>query len=82
MLMLIDTPDPRYGGDPGRDGPGRPRLGLRTVVLLCGCALCLYLARFVPRLVEFVLLTGAFSALLAAIFSLWRVGGGPPAEEP
>jgi hypothetical protein len=82
MLMLIDTPDPRYGGGPGRDGPGRPHLGVRTVALLCGCALCLYLARFVPGFVEVLLLAGAFSTLLAAIFSLWNLDGGPPAEEP
>jgi hypothetical protein len=31
MLMLIDTPDPRYGGDPGGDGPGPPHVGVRTV---------------------------------------------------
>ena len=82
MLMLIDTPDPRYGGDPGRDGPGRPHLGARTVALLGGCAICLYLARFTFGVLQLALLAGAFSALLAAIFSLWRMSGEPPAEEP
>jgi hypothetical protein len=82
MLMLIDTPDPRYGGDPGRDGPGPPHVGVRTVTLLGACALCMYLARFTSGVVQLALLTGAFSALLAAIFSLWSPRGGPPAEEP
>jgi hypothetical protein len=81
MLMLIDTPDPRYGG-PGRDGPGPPYLGARTVVLLGGCAFCLYLARFVPGFVDFLLSAAAFSTLPAAIFSVRNLGGGPPAEEP
>jgi hypothetical protein len=82
MLMLIDTPDPRYRGDPGRDGPGPPHLGVRSAALLSGCAMCLYLARSAPALVQFVLMVGAFTALLAAIFSLWSPSGGPPAEEP
>ena len=82
MLMLIDTPDPRYGGDPGRDGPGRPHLGARTVALLGGCAICLYLARFVPGFVQVLLLAAAFGELLAAIFSLWSIDDEPPAEEP
>jgi hypothetical protein len=82
MLMLIDTPDPRYGGDRGGDGPGPPHVGVRTVALLGGCAICLYLARFTFGVVQFALLAGAFSALLAAIFSLWRPRDGPPAEEP
>jgi hypothetical protein len=67
---------------PGRDGPGPPHHGVRTVGLLGGCAFCLYLARFVPGFVELLLPAAAFSALPAAIFSLWNLGGGPPAEEP
>jgi hypothetical protein len=71
MLMLIDTPDPRYRPDSGRDGPGRPRPGLWTVLLLAGSGTCLYLARSVPALLQFLLLFGSFAAFLAAIFSLW-----------
>jgi hypothetical protein len=82
MLMLVDTPDPRRGRDPGEDGPERPRLGVRTVVLLGGCAICLYLARYVPALIVLVLLGGALSALVAATRSLRSDGGEPPAEEP
>jgi hypothetical protein len=71
MLMLIDTPDPRYRPDSGRDGPGRPRPGLWTALLLAGSGACLYLARSVPPLLQFLLLFGSFAAFLAAIFSLW-----------
>jgi hypothetical protein len=81
--MLVDTPDPRYRPDSGRDGPGRPRLGLWTVLLLAGSGTSLYLARFGwPALVEFVLLFGSFAAFLAAIFSLWMHDDEASEEEP
>ena len=83
MLMLVDTPDPRYRPDSGRDGSGRPRPGLATVLLLARSGICLYLARFVgPALLEFMLLFGSFAAFLAAIFSLWMYGDEPSEEEP
>ena len=82
MLMLIDTPDPRYGRDPGGDGPGPPHIGVRTIALLGGCAVCLSVARFTFGFVQVVLLAAAFSALLASIFSLWSLSDEPPAEEP
>jgi hypothetical protein len=71
MLMLIDTPDPRYRPDRGGDGPGRPHLGVRSVLLFGASGACLYLARSVPAMIEFVLLMGSFSLFLVAIFSLW-----------
>ena len=80
--MLIDTPDPRYRPDSGRDGPGRPRPGLWTVLLLAGSGTCLYFARYVGPLFQFALLVCSFAAFLAAIFSLWMHGSEGADEEP
>jgi hypothetical protein len=82
MLMLIDTPDPRYRPDRGGDGPGRPHLGVRTVLLLGASGGCLYLARSAAAMIEFVLLVGSFSLLLVAIFSLWMYSDEPSTDEP
>jgi|tagenome__1003787_1003787.scaffolds.fasta_scaffold20101290_2 hypothetical protein len=83
MLMLVDTPDPRYRPESGRDGPGRPRPGVHTILLLAGSGTSLYLARAVGAAsVEFLLLFASFTAFLAAIFSLWMHGGEPAEEEP
>jgi hypothetical protein len=83
MLMLIDTPDPRYRPDSGPqrpDGPGRPRPGLWTALLVGISAACFLLARGAGQVVEFFLLVGSFSTFLAAIFSLW-MHGEPRREE-
>ena len=82
MLMLVDTPDPRYQPDSGRDGPGPPRPGVWTVLLLAGSGTSLYLARSVGAVVQFLLLFASFAAFLAAIFSLWMDGGPSAPEEP
>jgi hypothetical protein len=80
MLMLLDTPDPRYGR--GGDGPGRPHLGVRTVLLFGASGGCLYLARSAAAVIEFVLLVGSFSLLMVAIFSLWTNSDQHAEDEP
>ena len=82
MLMLIDTPARATAGIRGATGRAVRTSGPRTVALLGGCAICLYLARFVPGFVQVLLLAAAFAGLLGAIFSLWGLDDGPPAEEP
>jgi len=82
MLMLIDTPDPRYRPESGRDGPGRPRLGPWTGVLLTVCAACVYFARHGAPLIQFLLLVTSFAAFLAAVLSLWMHGDATRDEEP
>jgi hypothetical protein len=81
MLMLIDTPDPRYGPDRGGDGPGRPHLGARAVLLFGASGGCLYLAKFAGALIEFVLLVGSFSLFLVALFSLWVHSDEPSKDD-
>ncbi|MEA2247351.1 MAG: hypothetical protein QOH46_1880 [Solirubrobacteraceae bacterium] len=82
MLMLIDTPDPRYGPDRGGDGPGRPHLGVRTVLLFSASGGCLYLGRSAAAVIEFVLLVGSFSLFMGAIFSLWMHSDESSEDEP
>jgi hypothetical protein len=82
MLMLIDTPDPRYGPDRGGDGPGRPHVGVRTVLLFSASGGCLYLARTAAAVIEFALIVGSLSFFLVAIFSLWTHSDEPSRDEP
>jgi hypothetical protein len=82
MFMLIDTPDPRYRPDGDGDGPGRPRVGVHTVLLLAASVACLYSARFTPAGVTYILLVGSFVSFLVAVLTLWIHREDPPTKEP
>jgi hypothetical protein len=76
MLMLLNTPDPRYrpDGEPGRSRRWRPNL--RLWLPLIGAAVCLVVAGFVPPLPGYVLVMAAFGLFLDAATSLWPKGDG------
>jgi hypothetical protein len=82
MLMLIDTSDPRYGPDRGGDGPGRPRVGVHTVLLLATSVACFYSARFTPAGIAYLLLIGSFVTFAVAVLTLWSDREDIPSEEP
>jgi hypothetical protein len=70
LLMLLDTPDPRYGG-----GPRRGRSRVRR--MLAGGVACLVLAHFLP-VVGALLLSGAGFGLL--VLALYIVDDEPPGD--
>jgi hypothetical protein len=81
MLMLIDTPDPRYRPDPAPHEPGRRRSTLRVWLwLLCAVA-AIVLAHFIPvAMIGFWLDIAAFWLFMGAAHEQWmrdRPGPGP-----
>ena len=81
MLMLIDTPDPRYRPDPGPHGPGRRRPTLRVWLWLLGAAAAFVVAHFVPvTMIGAWLDIGAFWLLLGAAREYWL--RDVPGDEP
>jgi hypothetical protein len=81
MLMLIDTADPRYRPQGDGDGPGRPRVGVHTFLLLGAAGACLYAAHSTPAFVSYILLVATFALGLAAVLTLWLHGEDGPREE-
>jgi hypothetical protein len=78
MLMLIDTPDPRYRPDEPEPEPGRRRWNprLRVLLPLVGAILCIAIAYLVPPLVAYVLMVVGLVLFFDAATSLYPSGGG------
>ena len=81
MLMLIDTPDPRYRPDPAPDDPWRRRPTLRVWLWVLGAAAAIVLAHFIPvGMIGFWLDIAAFWLAMGAVREQWmrdRPGNGP-----
>ena len=78
MLMLIDTPDPRYRPD-GEDEPGRERRwrpNPRVWTPFVGCVVCLVLAGMVAPLPSFVLAMVALGLFMDGATALLPPGDG------
>jgi hypothetical protein len=72
MLMLIDTPDPRYRPDPAPDEPWGRRPTLRVWLWLLAAAAAIVLAHFIPVAgVGFWLEIAAFWLLMGAAREQW-----------
>jgi hypothetical protein len=70
MLMLIDTPDPRYR--PDQPDPGRRwNPNLRVLIPLVAAAVCLGVAYLVPPLVSYILMVAGLILFFDAGTSLF-----------
>jgi hypothetical protein len=75
MLMLIDTPDPRYRPDPAPDEPWR-RPTLRVWLWLLAAVAAIVLAHFIPvAMIGFWLDIAAFWLLMGAAREHWMRDG-------
>jgi hypothetical protein len=71
MLMLIDTPDPRYRREPP-DEPGRQwNPNLRVWIPLILAVLCLGVAYFVPPLPSYLLMVAGLVLFFDGATSLF-----------
>jgi anti-sigma factor RsiW len=81
MLMLIDTPDPRYRPDPSPHEPWRRRPTLRVWLWLLATAAAIVLAHFIPvGMIGFWLDIAAFWLLMGAVREQWMRDG--PGADP
>jgi hypothetical protein len=86
MLMLIDTPDPRYGGAPDPDGERERRwepVSRRIFLPLAGSLSCLIVSGSTHTVVTLILDLMAIALCLYAVRAAWprreqREPGGPP----
>jgi hypothetical protein len=78
MLMLIDTPDPRYRPDPEPEKEPWRRRHPRARICLpwSGMVLCLVVAYLVPPLVTFVLTMAAMILFFDGALALLPSGDG------
>jgi hypothetical protein len=78
MLMLIDTPDPRYRPEPEPEKePWRRRHPRARVALpLAGCVLCFTIAYLVPPFVTFLLTIAAMMLFFDGALALLPTGDG------
>jgi len=78
MLMLIDTPDPRYRGEPEPEPePGRGRHpNMRVWAPIGGSVVCFIVAYLVPPLVTFVLTIVALLLFFDGVLALLPSGDG------
>jgi hypothetical protein len=78
MLMLIDTPDPRYRPEPEPERePWRRRHPRARVALpLAGCAVCFGVAYLVPPFITFVLTIVAMMLFFDGALALLPTGDG------
>jgi hypothetical protein len=78
MLMLIDTPDPRYRPDPEPEKePWRRRHPRARIALpLVGCVVCFVLAYLVPPFVTFVLTIVAMMLFFDGALAMLPTGDG------
>jgi hypothetical protein len=79
MLMLIDTPDPRYGGSPDPDEERERRwepVGARIFVPAAGSMSCLILSGVTSRGVSYALDLLAVLLCLALARAAWQMRDG------
>jgi hypothetical protein len=78
MLMLIDTPDPRYGREPERRAPWSQRHPRARVWLpIAACVACVLAAYVVgPPLWTFVLTVAAMMFFFDGALALMPTGDG------
>jgi hypothetical protein len=75
MLMLIDTPDPRYR--PDNPEPGRRwNPNLRVWVPLIAAVVCLGMAYLVPPLVSYILMVAGLVLFFDGATSLFPTSDG------
>jgi hypothetical protein len=79
MLMLIDTPDPRYRPEqpePDREPWRQRHPRARVWMPLAGCAACFGAAYLVPPFVTFVLTVAALMLFFDGALALMPTGDG------
>jgi hypothetical protein len=75
MLMLIDTPDRRYGGAPDPDDERERRwepIGARIFVPAAGALICLIVAGMTPTAIAFALDALALLLVGCVAREAWR----------
>jgi hypothetical protein len=85
MLMLIDTPDPRYGGAPDPDEERERRwqpVSRRIFLPVAGSLSCVIVSGSTAPLVTYLLNVVAIALCLYAMRAAWPRRGGPPDEPP
>jgi anti-sigma factor RsiW len=83
MLMLIDTPDPRYRPDPAPHEPRRRGPTPRVWLWLLGAGAAIVLAHFIPvGMIGFWLDIAAFWLLMGAAREQWMRDDPKSGPEP